>query len=32
MFYGDRNTSVKDPAGNLWTIATRRLDLSLRGP
>ena len=28
MFYGDRNASVKDPAGNLWTIATRRENLT----
>ena len=28
MFYGDRNASVKDPAGNLWTIATHQEDLT----
>lgn len=28
MFYGDRNASVKDPAGNLWTIATRQENLT----
>lgn len=28
MFYGDRNASVKDPTGNLWTIATRQENLT----
>ncbi len=28
QFYGDRNAGVKDPAGNLWWIATHLEDLS----
>jgi PhnB protein len=24
MFYGDRSGSVKDPAGNMWWIATHK--------
>lgn len=28
MFYGDRNASVKDPTGNIWTIATRQENLT----
>jgi uncharacterized glyoxalase superfamily protein PhnB len=28
MFYGDRSGSVKDPAGNMWWIATHKEDLS----
>lgn len=28
MFYGDRNASVKDPAGNTWIIATRQENLT----
>jgi PhnB protein len=28
QFYGDRNAGVKDPAGNLWWIATHVEDLS----
>ena len=28
MFYGDRNASVKDPTGNLWTIATHQENLT----
>ena len=27
-FYGDRNGAVKDPFGNVWTIATHKEDLS----
>ena len=27
MFYGDRSGSVKDPAGNSWTIATHKEDV-----
>jgi PhnB protein len=29
MFYGDRIASVKDPAGNSWTIATHKEDVSV---
>ncbi len=28
MFYGDRNGGVKDPAGNIWWIATHIEDVS----
>ncbi len=28
MFYGDRGTSVKDPSGNTWFIATHREDVA----
>jgi len=28
QFYGDRNAGVKDPAGNLWWIATHKEDVS----
>jgi PhnB protein len=28
QFYGDRNAGVKDPAGNLWWIATHIEDVS----
>jgi PhnB protein len=28
QFYGDRSAGVRDPAGNLWWIATRRETLS----
>lgn len=28
QFYGDRNAGVKDPAGNLWWIATHFEDVS----
>ena len=28
QFYGDRNAGVKDTAGNIWWIATRKEDLS----
>jgi uncharacterized glyoxalase superfamily protein PhnB len=28
QFYGDRNAGVKDPAGNLWWIATHKKDVS----
>ncbi len=27
-YYGDRNAGVKNPAGNLWWIATRKEELS----
>jgi uncharacterized glyoxalase superfamily protein PhnB len=27
QFYGDRNAGVKDPAGNLWWIATHKEDV-----
>jgi PhnB protein len=27
QFYGDRHGGVKDPAGNVWWIATRREDV-----
>ena len=28
MFYGDRCGAVKDPAGNTWSIATHKEDLT----
>lgn len=28
QFYGDRHGSVKDPAGNIWWIATHKEDVS----
>lgn len=28
QFYGDRTASVKDPTGNVWTLATHKEDLS----
>jgi PhnB protein len=28
MFYGDRSGSLKDPAGNMWWIATHKEELS----
>jgi len=28
QFYGDRSAGVKDPAGNLWWIATHKEDVS----
>jgi uncharacterized glyoxalase superfamily protein PhnB len=28
QFYGDRNATVKDPAGNQWGIATHVEDIS----
>ncbi len=28
MFYGDRSAAVRDPAGNIWTIATHKETLS----
>ncbi len=28
MFYGDRSACVKDPAGNMWWIATHKEELS----
>jgi uncharacterized glyoxalase superfamily protein PhnB len=28
QIYGDRNAGVKDPAGNLWWIGTRKEDVS----
>jgi PhnB protein len=28
MFYGDRGSCVKDPAGNKWNIATHKEDVS----
>ncbi len=28
QFYGDRNAGVKDPAGNLWWIATHKEDVA----
>jgi len=27
QFYGDRNAGIKDPAGNLWWIATHKEDV-----
>lgn len=32
QFYGDREGSVKDPAGNLWYIATHKWDASPEQP
>jgi PhnB protein len=29
MFYGDRGASVKDPAGNVWYIATHKEDVAM---
>jgi uncharacterized glyoxalase superfamily protein PhnB len=29
QFYGDRTSSVKDPAGNTWFIATHKEDVAL---
>jgi PhnB protein len=29
MFYGDRRTTVRDPFGNIWQIATHQEDLTL---
>jgi PhnB protein len=28
MFYGDRTGSVKDPSGNIWSIATHKEDVA----
>jgi uncharacterized glyoxalase superfamily protein PhnB len=28
QFYGDRSATVKDPCGNLWSIATHKEDVS----
>jgi len=28
QFYGDRTATVKDPVGNVWTVATHKEDLS----
>jgi PhnB protein len=28
QFYGDRTAAVKDPVGNIWTLATHKEDLS----
>ncbi|HZY46920.1 MAG TPA: VOC family protein, partial [Candidatus Bathyarchaeia archaeon] len=28
QFYGDRSASVRDPAGNVWSIATHVEDVS----
>ncbi len=28
QFYGDRNAVVRDPVGNVWTIATHKEDLT----
>lgn len=28
QFYGDRNAGVKDPAGNIWWIATHKEDVA----
>jgi PhnB protein len=29
QFYGDRSAVVKDPCGNVWTIATHKEDVSM---